>query len=78
MVSISSTSTLTKVTEGYLVLNSSKKGAIRWQGPHQVAVKSITTFAHAKKKKNQKIKNKSKRIQNLQSVKTKAAAAIPR
>ena len=43
MESISSTSTLMKVTLGYLVLSSSKNGAMRWQGPHQVAVKSMMT-----------------------------------
>ena len=48
--SISSTSTLTKVTEGYLPLSSSKKGAMRWQGPHQVAVKSMTTCVTRQRK----------------------------
>ena len=42
-MSRSSTSTLMKVTEGYLALSSSKNGAILLQGPHHDAVKSTTT-----------------------------------
>ena len=57
IVSISSTSTLTKVTLGYLVESSSKKGAILWQGPHQVAVKSITTWMQINRWKKHKKKS---------------------
>lgn len=35
--------TFRKTARGYLVESSSKKGAIRLQGPHQLAVKSTTT-----------------------------------
>jgi hypothetical protein len=40
--SSSSTSTLMKVTDEYFASSSAKSGAIRWHGPHHVAVKSTT------------------------------------
>ena len=39
-----STSTLRKTKFEYLSDNSAKKGRMKWQGPHQVAVKSTTTY----------------------------------
>ena len=39
-----STSTFRKTKFGYLTDNSAKKGPMKWQGPHQVAVKSTTTY----------------------------------
>uniref|UniRef100_A0A0E9XAG0 Uncharacterized protein n=1 Tax=Anguilla anguilla TaxID=7936 RepID=A0A0E9XAG0_ANGAN len=39
----SSTSTFRNTTSGYLSDSSLKKGAMLWQGPHHVAVKSTTT-----------------------------------
>lgn len=43
----SSTSTLRKITFGYLLARSAKIGAIARQGPHHEAVKSMTTYKHA-------------------------------